>query len=72
MQIEKRTLNWFPKESAYDLAQAQREKRKAVSQAYIEETASLASSFATTRDDLVSGMAEIAAQVALARISKTA
>ena len=72
MQIEKRSLNWFPRESTYDLAQSQREKRRATSQAYIAEAASLASTFATARDNLSSGMAEISAKVATARITKSA
>ena len=72
MQIEKRSLNWLPKASAWDLAESQREKRKAVSQAYIDETISIASAFQSNRDDLSAGMAELTAKIAAARISKSA
>jgi hypothetical protein len=72
MQVEKRSMNWFPRESAWDRAEAQREKRKANSETYLASNESLASAFQTTRDDLTYGMAEITAKVAAARVSKKA
>ena len=72
MQVAKRSMNWFPKESSWDIAQAQREKRKANSEAYITNNDAIASAMQTVRDDLVFGMAEITAKVAAARVSKTA
>jgi hypothetical protein len=72
MQVEKRSMNWFPRESSWDIAEAQREKRKANSEAYMATNDALASAFQTSRDDLVYGMAEITAQMAAARVSKKA
>ena len=72
MQVQKRTMNWFPRESSWDLAQARREKRKANSDAYIANNDAVASAIQTVRDDLVFGMAEITAKVAAARVSKKA
>jgi hypothetical protein len=72
MQVEKRTMNWFPKESAWDRAEAQRAKRQANSQSYLANNEALASAFQTTRDDLTYGMAEITAKAAAARVSKKA
>jgi hypothetical protein len=72
MQVEKRSMNWLPRESAWDEAQARREKRKAINYAFIEQQSAIASAVQTVRDDLVFGMAEITAQVAAARVSKTA
>jgi hypothetical protein len=72
MEIQKRTLNWLPRESAWDSAQAQREKRKANNDAFLEQQTAMASAFQTSRDDLVYGMAEITAKVAAARVTKTA
>ena len=72
MQVEKRSMNWFPKASSWDIAEAQREKRKANSEAYIANNDAVASAMQTVRDDLVFGMAEITAKVAAARVSKTA
>jgi len=72
MQVEKRTMNWFPKQSSWDMAEAQREKRKANSATYLATNEALASAFQTTRDNVTFGMAEIAAQAAAARVSKKA
>jgi hypothetical protein len=72
MQVEKRSLNWLPKPSAWDLAQSQREKRKANSEAYIANNDSVASTFQGVRDNLTYGMAELTAKIASARVSKTA
>lgn len=72
MQVAKRSLNWLPRESSWDAAQAQREKRKAVNDAFLEQQSSAASALQANRDDLVYGMAEIAAQAAAARVSKRA
>jgi hypothetical protein len=40
MQIEKRTMNWLPRASLYDEAEAARTKRKAYSQAVLAQNAS--------------------------------
>lgn len=72
MQVEKRTLNWLPKESSWDAAQAQRERRKAMHDEFLERQTSLANAFQTTRDDFAYGAAELAANAASARVSKTA
>ena len=72
MQVQKRSLNWFPRQSSWDIAQAQREKRKANSEAYLSNNDAVASAMQTVRDDLVFGMAEITAKVAAARVSKKA
>lgn len=72
MEIAKRSMNWFPRESSWDMAQAQREKRRANSDAYIANNDAVASTFQAVRDNLVFGMAEITAKVAAARVSKKA
>jgi hypothetical protein len=72
MQIEKRTLNWFPRASAWNTTEAQREKRKANHDAFLEQQSTTADAFQGTRDDLTYGLAELTAKMAAARISKKA
>ena len=72
MQIEKRSFNWLPKASAWDLAKAQRAKRKANSDAFLNANDALSVTFASLRENYTMGMAEITARSAAARVAKTA
>jgi hypothetical protein len=72
MQIEKRSLNWLPRASAYDEAVASREKRKATHEAFISSQSALSSTIADISTAQVSETVNITSRVALARVTKTA
>ncbi len=48
MQIEKRTMNWLPRASLYDEAEAARTKRRAYSQAALAQNASYSDALIST------------------------
>ena len=70
MQIEKRTLNWLPRQSAYDEAVSLRAKRKAAAEDFISTQSTLADTFSGLQSDAVSGLGDIVARAAQARISQ--
>lgn len=72
MQIEKRTMNWMPRASAYDEAVAAREKRKSSNSEFIAGQSSLMSTISGVMTSQVSETVNITSRVALARVQKTA
>lgn len=70
MQIEKRTLNWLPRQSMYDEAQAQRAKRREVNESFIAGQQSLASAVSAAYVNYTMGMAEITGQTAADRVNR--
>ena len=69
MQIVKRTLNWLPRPSMFDLAQ-QRAKRRETNEMFISGQQTMMSAFTSASQNYTMGMAEITAQAASARVSK--
>lgn len=72
MQIVKRTMNWFPKQSAYNYAQSLATKRREVAQASIADTEALANAFSSASSTASAGMVDITMKAALARIQAAA
>jgi hypothetical protein len=70
MQIVKRTLNWLPRPSMFDLAQQQRAKRRETNEMFISGQQTMMSAFTSASQNYTMGMAEITAQAASARVSK--
>ena len=68
MRVEKRTMNWLPRPSAYDEARAQQEKRKAVNQDFISRQSAMADAFSAIRTDQAVGVGEIASRAAAGRL----
>ena len=60
MQIEKRTMGWIQKPSAYQYNQQMNAKRKAQAQYYLNEQTVLSSAIFTAKDNMSYGMTEIA------------
>jgi hypothetical protein len=72
MRIEKRTMNWLPRASAYDEAVAQRARRKALNEDFITRQTALADTFSGAQIDAVTEMGNIVSQAAQARMSQAA
>lgn len=73
MEIQKRTMNWLPRASLFDEADAARQKRRAQAQADLAQTANLSS--ALIEEGATSGTGDsinLTLQIAAARIQKTA
>ncbi len=68
MEIEKRTMNWMPRQSQWNELQETRAKRKEMMESMAGASETLNAAFATTRDNLSMGMSEITAKVAAARV----
>lgn len=72
MQVQRKSMNWFPKESAYDLAERTTQWRRARAQQYLAEQSNLATTISGIQSSLSQGISEITAKVALARVQKKA
>jgi hypothetical protein len=72
MQIQKRTMNWLPRPSAYDEMVSRRAKRKAEAEEFIDRQSTLAGVFSGAQTDAVTQMGDLVSQIAQARLSKTA
>lgn len=72
MRIEKRSLNWMPRASAWDTAQAQRAKSKEANSTFLSQQSALASTFQSSRDNMTMGIAEISGKIAAARVQAEA
>lgn len=68
MQIEKRTMNWLPRASLYDEAEAARLKRKANAQAYLSTQSSYAGAFSSLNTAAAGGAVDLAMSIAVARV----
>lgn len=69
MQVEKRTLNWFPRESSYDFVRNNQLKRKAGADDFIEKQQAAADAFAGITSDSASQQGDLVAQAAAARLN---
>jgi len=72
MQIEKRTMNWLPRASAYSEATAARAKRKASNETFMAGQSSLMSTISSVQMNKVTETVNITSRIALARVTKTA
>jgi len=68
MQITKRTMNWLPRASLYNEAEAARLKRKANAQAYLEQQSSNASAFTSLNTASAGSAVELTMSIAIARV----
>jgi hypothetical protein len=69
MKVQKRTMNWLPRASAWAEAQAQRSKRRSSIAQGIASTEALSSTLSGVREAQSSGLAEIAVRRAAARLN---
>ena len=72
MQIQKRSMNWLPRASLFNEAEAARLKRKAQAQADIASSQSLASGFIGSGTDSTGEQINLTLRIAAARIQTTA
>lgn len=68
MRIEKRTMNWLPRPSLYDEAEAARLKRKADAQDYLSRQAGNASAFSGLNTLAAGGAVDLTMNIAIARV----
>lgn len=68
MQIQKRSLNWLPRASLYNEAEAARLKRKANAQAYLEQQSSNAGIFSSLSSSAAGGAVDLTMNIAVARV----
>lgn len=68
MQIQKRTMNWLPRPSLFNEAEAARLKRKANSEAYLAQQSSNASAFTTLNASSAGGAVDLTMSIAIARV----
>jgi hypothetical protein len=73
MQIEKRTMGWFPKQSSWDYQQSLNAKRRAQAEANIADQSALATGIFGAKDAASAGFVDLSIKAAVARLtSKTA
>lgn len=72
MKVEKRSLNWLPRQSVWNESRAQAEKRRAAHSTFLDQQSSAANAFQSTRDNLAMGAAENSGQAAAARVKAEA
>lgn len=70
MQISKRSMNWFPKKSAWREMQAERQKRRAMVQEFQSKNQSLANSLSNAFSTQLSGKVENITRTAIDRLQK--
>jgi hypothetical protein len=68
MQIQKRTMNWLPRASLYEEAEAARVKRKANAQAYLAQQSSNASAFTSLTTSSAGSAVDLTMNIAIARV----
>ena len=68
MQVQKRTMNWLPRQSMYDETVAQRAKRKEQAEEFISKQTNIASSIGSIQQGLISGTGEITSNIAATRL----
>lgn len=69
MRIEKRTLNWFPRQSAYEVVRSQQLKRRLQANDFIERQNAIASTIAGIGNAATSAQGDLAARVAATRLN---
>lgn len=68
MRIEKRTMNWLPRPSLHDEAEAARLKRRANAQDFLARQASNAGVFARVNSSAAGGAVDLTMNIAIARV----
>ena len=66
MRIEKKSMDWLPRPSAWNHQLAA--KRREQAQAFMADQQALSSSLSAVRESIFTGQAELAAKAALARV----
>jgi hypothetical protein len=69
MQVEKRTLNWFPRESSYDYVRGQQLKRREHADDFIAKQQAAADAFAGITSTDTTSQGDLVAQAAAARLN---
>jgi hypothetical protein len=69
MKIAKKTLNWLPRQNLWQEAQTRRAVLQKNAAADRAQWQNLAAGIAATRDNLVTGQAELAAKMAAKRLN---
>lgn len=69
-EIGFRKMNWFPKETAWNQAIAQRAKRREMMDGYRQDTQVLAGSFGAAFSHQIRAVGEVTAQLVQARLQK--
>lgn len=72
MRIEKRSMNWLPRPSAYDQVRQQNARRREANQSFIDSQQSLVNTIGNIMTSYNTGIAELAASATLARVKKSA
>jgi hypothetical protein len=72
MQIQKRTMNWLPRPSLFNEAEAARLKRKAQAQADLEKTSNMASALIGGSTGNTGASINLTLQIAATRIQAAA
>jgi hypothetical protein len=67
--VEKRTMNWLPRQSAYDEATAARDKRKAAAEEFISTQSGFADAFSGLMSNTVAEQGNLVSQAAAARLN---
>ena len=70
--VQTKKFNWLPTPTAWEDAQAWRERRRAMMEQFEVDAVYTATSLSTTMADQIDGMAEIAARVAVKRVQDAA
>ena len=70
MRIEKRTMGWIQKPSAYQHAQQQAAKRRAQAQAYLEQQSLLSATIFSVKDDAAARFTELVMRSTIDRITR--
>ena len=68
MRIEKKSMNWLPRPSAWNHQLELAAKRREQAQAFMADQQALSSSLSAVRESIFTGQAELAAKAALARV----
>jgi hypothetical protein len=68
VKIEKRTMNWLPRQSMHDEAVERRQKRKEQAEQFIATQSAIATTIGSIQQGLVSGTGEITSNLAAARL----
>ena len=72
MQIQKRTMGWIQKPSAYQYSQQLNEKRRAQAQAYLDEQSALSSTIFANLDNLSYSLTENTLKALATKLQKEA
>lgn len=72
MRIEKRSMNWLPRPSAYDQIRQQNARRREAHQSFINSQQSLVNAIGNIMSNYNTSISELAASATLARVRKSA